>query len=263
VRSYNQRHPEAPLGIKLRVMAGRGAPQWLKDRVGSQFVQVPTDQGNGTVPFWWKPEVDTAYRNLQQQLAGRYDAVAEIREVQIDRCMVIYEEPFMRVTGDSVALAAFKAAGLTRAADQTCYKQQVQAHSVWKQTRSVLALNPYQDPATVPLTDVDFTVKMAKQCRTILGNRCIVENHSIKQTGLGADYERLYKKMTAMGRPLAMQTDRPQVLGDLGFVLRRCVGMGAEAVELPWTYRQTTPDSFRAAYGDVLAALDPAILQVP
>jgi hypothetical protein len=38
VRAYNARHPTTPLGIKLRVMAGRGAPQWLKDRVGSQFV---------------------------------------------------------------------------------------------------------------------------------------------------------------------------------------------------------------------------------
>jgi hypothetical protein len=53
------------------------------------------------------------------------------------------------------------------------------------------------------------------------------------------------------------------VLGDLGVVLRRCVGMGAEAVELPWTYRQTTPDGFRASFGDVIAALDPSVIQVP
>src|SRR6476646_100775 len=58
VRAYNGRHPDAPLAIKLRVMAGKGAPQWLKDRVGSQLVQSPVDQGVGTVPFWWRPEVD-------------------------------------------------------------------------------------------------------------------------------------------------------------------------------------------------------------
>ena len=263
VRAYNGRHPEAPLGIKLRVMAGRGAPQWLKDRVGSQFVQSPVDMGNGTVPFWWKSQVDSAYRALHVQLAGRYDGVAEIREVQISRCMVLYEEPFMRITGDTAALAVFRAKGLNRAVDETCFKQQVQAHKVWQQTRSVLALNPYQDPATVPRTDVTFTMKMANQCRNVLGNRCIIENHSIKETGNSADYEKLFTKMTAMGRPLAMQTNRPDVLGDLGVVLRRCVGMGAEAIELPWTYRPMGPAAFLAAYGDVVAALDPAVVQVP
>ena len=150
-------------------MAGRGAPQWLKDRVGSQFVQSPVDQANGTVPFWWRPEVDTAYRALHAQLAARYDGVAEIREVQISRCTVLYEEPFMRITGDAAALAAFRANGLTRAVDETCLKQQVQAHKVWARTRSVLALNPYQDPATAPKTDVAFTNTMAKQCRNVLG----------------------------------------------------------------------------------------------
>jgi hypothetical protein len=263
VQAYNQRHPDAPLGVKLRVMAGRAAPQWLKDRVGSQFVQSPVDQANGTVPFWWKPQVDSAYRLLQQQLAARYDGVPEIREVQITRCTVLYDEPFMRVTGDRVALAAFQANGLTRSVDETCFRQEVKAHLVWQRTRSVLALNPYQDPATVPATDVDFTVTMAKQCRNLLGNRCVIENHSIRETSLGADYERLFTKMTALGRPLAMQTNRPDVLGDLGVVLRRCVGMGAEAVELPWTYRQMTPATFQSTYGDVVAALDPAVVQVP
>ena len=138
----------------------------------------------------------------------------------------------MRVTGDAAALAVFRANGLTRAADEACLKQEVQAHKVWTRTRSVLALNPYQDLATAPATDVDFTVKMAKQCRTVLGNRCVLENHSIREASLGADYERLFTKMTALGRPLAMQTNRPEVLGDLGVVLRRCVAMGAEAVEL-------------------------------
>jgi len=263
VQAYNGRHPTTPLGIKLRVMAGRGAPQWLKDRVGWQFVQSPVDQGNGTVPFWWKPQVGTAYSGLQQQLAARYDAVAEIREVQISRCMVLYEEPFMRITGDAVALAAFRANGLTRAVDETCLKEQVQSHKVWQRTRSVLALNPYQDPATAPKTDVTFTNKMAKQCRNVLSNRCVLENHSIKESGNGADTEKLFTNMIALGRPMAMQTNRPDVLGDLGVVLRRCVGMGAEAVELPWTYRPMGPAAFLAAYGDVVAALDPAIVQVP
>ena len=169
----------------------------------------------------------------------------------------------MRVTGDTVALAAFKAAGLNPTVDQTCLKQQVQAHKVWQQARSVLALNPYQNPATVPKTDVAFTNTMAKQCRSVLGNRCVIENHSMKATANGADNEKLFTKMTALGRPMAMQTNRPDVLGDLGVVLRRCVGMGAEAIELPWTYRPMGPAAFLATYGDVVAALDPATLPIP
>jgi hypothetical protein len=263
VRAYNGRHPTTPLAVKLRVMAGIGAPQWLKDRVGSQLVQSPVDQGVGTVPFWWKPEVDAAYRALQTELAGRYDAVPEIREVQIDRCTLIYEEPFVRVTGDTVALAAFRAAGLDPTVDETCLKQEVQAHKVWQRTRSVLALNPYQNPATAPTTDVAFTNSMAKQCRNVLGDRCVIENHSMKATGNAPDMEKLYAKMTALGRPMAMQTNRPDVLGDLGVVLRRSVAMGAEAIELPWTYRPMGPATFLATYGDVVTALDPATVVVP
>jgi hypothetical protein len=220
------------------------------------------DQASGTVPFWWKAPVDTAYRNLHVQLAARYDAVPEIREVQISRCTVLYEEPFMRITGDTVALAAFRSNGLTRAVDETCLKDEVKAHKVWVRTRSVLALNPYQDPATAPKTDVAFTNRLATQCRTVLGNRCVIENHSIRQTNTSDD-ERLFTKMVALGRPMAMQTNRPDVLGDLGVVLRRCVTMGAEAIELPWTYRPMGPSAFLASYGDVVAALDPAVVVVP
>ena len=99
---------------------------------------------------------------------------------------------------------------------------------------------PVPEPRDVPKTDVAFTNTMAT-ARSVLGNRCVIENHSMKATANGADNEKLFTKMTALGRPMAMQTNRPDVLGDLGVVLRRCVGMGAEAIELPWTYRPMGP----------------------
>jgi hypothetical protein len=53
------------------------------------------------------------------------------------------------------------------------------------------------------------------------------------------------------------------VLDGLGVVMRRCLTMGAEAIELPWTYRLLTVPELLIRCGDVVAALDPAAAVVP
>jgi hypothetical protein len=255
VRRFNSRHPATPVAIKLRVDAGIHAPGWLKARVGTAYVQNPVGSGAGDVPFWWQPVVEEAYRELMVKLAARYDDAAEIREVQISQCSLIYPEPLIRMRSQAAALATFRAHGLTRAADLACLRSAVDAHAAWHRTRSAIALNPYQDPDGKG-TDVSATMQIAAYCRRVLGPRCVLENHSIRATSQGDDYERMYAGMKAMGRPLALQTATPAKIGSLDITLTKALALGAEAVELPFDYRSWPPTSFRTTFHSALSALD-------
>jgi len=254
VRRFNLAHPSTPVAIKLRVVAGSGAPAWLKQAVGTTYVQNPVGAGSGDVPYWWTPRVETAYRDLMAGLAARYDAVPEIREVQISQCSLIYPEPLIRMRADEEAFAAFKAHGLNRTDDLACLRLAIDAHVAWKHTRSALALNPYQDPDGKG-SDVATSLAIAAYCRSVLGARCVLENHSIRETSQGADYEQLYAGMQRLGRPLALQTAAPAKVGSLDVTLRKAVAFGAEAVELPYDYRSWSPGTFSTTFADVVTAL--------
>ena len=261
VRAFNTRNPAAPVAIKLRVTAGVNAPEWLKQEVGAAFADNPAGEGAGEVPYWWRPEVDRAYRDLMQKLASRYDHVAEIREVQITRCSLIYPEPFIRMRSENDAMVAFKANGLTRSSDLACLRASIDAHRVWRTTRSALALNPYQDPDGKG-GDVATTLEIAAECRQVLGARCLLENHSVRDGSQGPDYEEMYAAMTAMGRPLAIQTATPAKIGDLGRAISRAEDIGAEAIELPYDYKSWDPATFRATFAGTIGRLDPQVLHV-
>ena len=256
VRGFNARHPAAPVAIKLRVTAGVHAPQWLKDQVGTVFVDNPSGGGSGDVPFWWRPEVDVAYRDLMQRLAARYDSVPEIREVQITRCGLIFPEPFIRMRSENDAMVVFRDNGLSRSSDVACLQASIDAHRVWRLTRSALALNPYQNPEGKG-GDATTTLAIAAECRRVLGARCLLENHSVRAGSQGADYEQMYATMTAMGRPLALQTATPAKIGDLGAAITKAEAIGAEAIELPYDYKSWDPATFQATFATTIGRLDP------
>jgi hypothetical protein len=257
VRAYNASHPGATLGIKLRVGAGVEAPDWLKNQVGATLVHNPSGPESGVVPFWWKPEVDQAYRALQARLAARYDGVPEIREVQISRCTMIFAEPFLRMRTDS-SYQVFRANGLTRAADEACLRQQNEAHAVWKHTRSNLALNPYQDVEfNDGHPDVAFTLAIADHCRQVLGERCSLDNHSIRDYVQDETYEQVYEGIRVRGGHNVVQTANAGRIGDWGKAFDRARWYGFDSIELPNDFEDAmSAETFRARYGTTLAYFD-------
>jgi hypothetical protein len=256
VRKYNLAHPDAPIGIRLRVLAGRNAPQWLKDKAGSTFVQNPSGPETGTVPFWWKSEVDVAYRRLQRNLALRYDSVPELREVQITRCSLIFGEPFLRLRTDA-SYDVFRANGLTRAADEACLRQQIAAHKVWKTTRSNLALNPYQDVEYRDgHPDVAFTFQMAGRCRDVLGERCTLDNHSLRDGVQIPEYAEMYEGMRTMGGHNVVQSANASKVGDWTVTFQRVRLYELDSIELPTGYHTQDVAQFRATHAETLAYFD-------
>lgn len=230
--------------VKLRVLTGIHAPGWAK-RLGGAPVPLhdPHDHQRGTVPRFWTGPFGSAYADLQQRLAGEYDAEPVLAEVVVSRCTTFYAEPFIRQTSDAASRRALLRAGYTAAKDKRCHRQQVDAHRVWKRTRSGLTLNPAQlvtrdGGRTV---DSDFTIAMMRSCTRTLGERCVLENNSIRSpiTSLDAGskvkhYQRMYAAMATYAPSIAFQTATAERMGSCSATLDWAADRGASYVELPW-----------------------------
>jgi len=229
--------------VKLRVLAGVNSPEWAKE-LGGQPVQL-TDRmagGSGTVPRFWTPAFGRAYATLQQRLAARYDSNQVLAEVAISRCTVFYAEPFLRQAYLAANRSALLRAGYTPRADRACHRAQINAHRVWTRTRSGLAVNPAQFVASSHRTVIDdaFTARMMRFCRHRLGERCVLQNLSIRSPISSLDqgsrqrhYQRMYRALTRQGPPLAFQTATASRIGHCGRTLRWAIDRRAAYVELP------------------------------
>jgi hypothetical protein len=233
-------------GLKLRIYAGTAAPDWAK-ALGGGPVSVVNPQGDqpGTIPRFWTGDFGKAYADLQQKLAAKYDDVPEVREVVVSRCTTFFAEPFLRDKGDKGSVANMLAAGFGFNVDQTCEREEIDAHKVWAHTRSDVAFSPYQnlEKKGVKSTDESFTESMMTYCRTNLGARCVLENNAIR-TPVQANYEAMYDRIKAMGPPMSFQTANPNKIGDLLATLTWAAQFGANSVELPSSYTQQPPSTY-------------------
>lgn len=237
------------LGLKLRIYAGTDAPDWAK-ALGGGAVNVvdPQDKAPGTIPRFWSEDFGKAYADLQSKLAAKYDDVPEVREVVVSRCTTFFAEPFLRDKGDKGSVANMLAAGFSFGTDQTCHREEIDAHKVWAHTHSDVAFSPYQniEKKGVNSTDEGFTDAMMDYCRTNLGARCVLENNAIR-TPVQANYEAMYDRIKTMGPPISFQTANPNKIGDLLATLTWAAQYGANSVELPGSYTQNPPSTFASA----------------
>jgi hypothetical protein len=246
VREMNRTNPGLNMVVKVRVFAGLKAPSWAKQLGGPPVtVTDPSSQRSGTVGRFWTPEFGAAYDDLENKLAAAYDGVSELYEVTISRCMTVYDEPFIRQTNDPASVSALIAAGYTVDADKQCQQEQIDAHKVWKLTRSGLAFNPYQVINADGTTGVDetYTESMMTYCRSALGRRCVLENNSLHlPVATTGAYGSLHVKMKALGPPISLQTAgaiSPSALAALVPSAARLVG--TDAIEVPQDFSAFAP----------------------
>jgi hypothetical protein len=244
IRKLNAANPGLNLAIKLRVFAGDGAPEWAKNLGGAPIsVYEPYDGKWSTVGRFWTPAFASAYQDLQNKLAVLYDSAPEVRDVVISRCTMTYAEPFLRNPSPET-IKNLLAAGFTYQADHSCLQQQVDAHKVWTTTHSSLAFNPYQQINADGTMRVDesWTESMMDYCRQSLGERCTLENNSIRHpiSSTGANYLAMYAKMKALGGSIAFQTATPTRIGSVCDTLSWAINQGAGAVEIPAGYTQSS-----------------------
>jgi hypothetical protein len=237
VTALNAAHPGLNLGLRIRTGAASTAPTWLKDEGGAPItVHNPQGGQTATVGRFWTAQYGAAYAQFESELAAKYDDVPVVREVDISRCSLIFDEDMIRYLQDTTTSADLLAAGYTVSADQSCQEQQVQEMKVWHHTRLDYAFNPYQEiAATGNSPDVTFTDQMMSYCRAVLGRQCVLFNESIRSpiTELGIEYAQMYATMKQLGAPIAFETALDTRVGDVTSTLQWAKQEGAECVELP------------------------------
>ena len=242
--------------LKLRVNAGVHAPEALKEQTGGG-VQIGYEGPNsfeeleGTVPRFWTELHREAYADLQRRLAAAYDDVPEIQQVVITQCMTFYAEPMLRQAGMPDSTRALLAAGYTAEADEDCHRSAIDAHHAWVHTRSSMAFNPYQVVVAGKgaQTDTALSIEMMEHCRSVLGERCVLENYSLAwplREGGAGNYDAIYEALERLGPPLSFQTAAASRIGDWEGALAWAAEVGAASVELNRGYPEYDTDDLAA-----------------
>jgi hypothetical protein len=229
VRGYNQRNPQKPLGVRLRIWGGFEAPGWAK-RIGGPPIQTVHNNKHRTVGRFWLPAYRQAWAVLQQQLAARYDQEPLIQEVSVTACMSYTAEPFF-VPMDDTVYPQLKAAGFNADVHKDCLHNAVPDYAPWQQSRLVLAVNPLRSvPASQGPDDPAFTKRVMRKCRTLIGVRCVFDNHDL-DTNLAPSLLPIYKLIKGLGPEIVFQTADATPTNFDG-TIRLGVSYGASAIEL-------------------------------
>lgn len=233
IEAYNQRNPDRPLHVKLRVWAGFMAPKWAKELGGdNRPIHVKHKSGNGitrdrTLGRFWEPEYREAFRQLQRRLAEHFNDHPLIREVAVTQCMSMTSEPFF-LPAD--ILPPLVQNGFTDQAYRECLKHAVQDFEWWWRTRLVFAVNPYDSGSG---QDLAYTKLLILGCRNS-GAQCVIDNHDLTAPPLESVRE-LYHFIKEQGPEIEFQTykENPPNLID---TIRRGVELGATGIEMYQDY---------------------------
>jgi hypothetical protein len=245
--------------LRLRIFAGRGAPDWVKRRFGTVQVADPIDGMSAAVPRWWRRGYMRVYRRLQAHLAARFDDNPTIRAVTITGAMTIHGEPFIRGVASPTTRANLLRSGYTPRKDRRAIMASIRAHRPWHRTRQILNVNPWQYVRRDGSfrQDSTFTIKAMNRFRRAFGRRAILQNNSIRSryiTGtMPTQLGQVFARMRALGGPFSFQTARTIRVGDLAVVLAWCVDQGAHGVEVQ---RGASDQISTAAAADIDAALE-------
>jgi hypothetical protein len=176
VAAWNRRHASTPLGVKLRIFAGRSAPEWVKTRSGTVTILVHGQPA--TIGRWWTPPFEAAWHAFQLALAARYDADPLVQQVSVSSCSSSTGEPFV-VSGAHLSQVNLAKAGWSPAAEEQCLSRALSDYSGWKRTPVTFAFNPLP---TRHGPDSTFMDEMMRDCASSAahgGPTCIVGNNDL------------------------------------------------------------------------------------
>jgi hypothetical protein len=212
VREYNFRHPNAPLGVKLRIFSGNQAPAWATMLGGhSDTIQrnplgchVPNPPGCPiTIGRVWTAPYIAAWRAFQKRVAAIYDSNPLIRSVAITSCSMETDEPFV--------LPQSAPKGYTDTAEEACLAGAVQDYSAWQQTEIDYTINAFQRLQGGG-TDMAFSRSVMNACRDTLHARCELGNHAFASNMRPGNVP-IVRAIAKRGPPIHFQTVGPNAAG--------------------------------------------------
>jgi len=174
--------------LRLRIMAGRDAPDWAK-RLGGSCVQVqaPNSQIPSCVPRFWTDAFLDAYGRLMAEVARRYDREPRILDVVNSACTTTWAEPFIRTGRNRAANLALWDAGLNQASDRRCFERSMElmdqafrstrislaTHQVWQ-----LVVGPDGTPSGMRPSWPDER-ELLNELRSRYGAKLVVQNNGL------------------------------------------------------------------------------------
>ncbi len=171
VETYNAAHPDAPLGVRLRVFGAYAAPAWAKMLDGGPIAT--SDSGTpATVGHWWGPTYRMAWAALQTALAARYDDDATLREVAVSSCAASTAEPMVI---DTDTLNAAQSAGYTTDQEHDCLTGAFTDYAGWKRTALYFPLNSVAGDSTIAPDILQHCASSASAG----GPLCILANNAL------------------------------------------------------------------------------------
>jgi hypothetical protein len=241
VRAYNEKNPQRPLSVRLRIWGGFKAPAWAM-KIGGAPIEAVHKNKNRRVGRFWTPEYRKAWASMQTRLAEKYDSRSLIREVAMTSCMSFTAEPFFSPSEDSVQ-KPIRAAGFNEKDYKDCLAHGVDDYAAWKTSRVVLSVNPLRTGLGQGPGDAQFTMSVMKDCRERLHARCVLDNHDL-DTKLARPLIPIYAYMKKLGPEIVFQTGATNPK-DFEGTIKYGLEQGATAIELWQDYGgfPTVPDA--------------------
>ncbi|HTA40214.1 MAG TPA: hypothetical protein VK760_14115 [Candidatus Acidoferrales bacterium] len=244
IAAYDQTQGRT-LGVRLRVWAGINAPGWAKSIGGSPIAicdgtavpasPPPSDVASPASPTpcpaaairtvgpFWSSAYESAWRNVQIQLAKKYDGNPIVNEVSVSSCSSLTSEPFVQPE-DAFSRRNMIAAGYTDALYQTCLANAIPLDYAiaWRSTIVDYSFNPLRKiDVTPPQTDLAFSEGVMRLCRKALKARCALLDEALakftpppsplpSQTPSTAqNYYAMWNYMESLGGEITFQTASP------------------------------------------------------
>ena len=192
-------HPH--LKVRLRIMAGRFAPAFVKqlggpplsgsdrdcsEEGGIAIVQ-PANGISSCVPYFWEDSVLRQYRQLMQEVARRLDGDPQVLDVVNSACMTNWAEPFIRSGSDVASNTRLWNAGLNETTDRHCLERSMEIHDrLFHRTRISLATHQQWQIIVDPTKDADGVAPSWNKERELLesflatyGRKVILQNNGL------------------------------------------------------------------------------------
>jgi len=220
--------------FRLRILAGRGAPDWAK-RLGGSCVQVqaPNSQIPSCVPRFWTDAFLDAYGRLMAEVARRYDRDQRILDVVNSACTTTWAEPFIRTGRNRTANLALSQAGLNLASDRHCFEGSMEImDQAFRSTRISLATHQVWQVVVGPDGPPSGMRPSWPEERALLndlrrryGGKLVVQNNGLggnegcRSAEPRADAASMWCWLAALPPPKGFQTEGNRKLGGRGFAV--------------------------------------------
>jgi hypothetical protein len=236
--------------FRLRIMAGREAPEWVKQLSGGCVPVVqPHNQIRSCVPRFWTDAYLRAYQRLMAEVARRYDAEPRVLDVVNAACTTTWAEPFIRSGANRSSNLMLWEAGLNERSDRHCFERSMQTMDrSFRSTRISLATHTKWQLIVGPGAErVGMRPSWPKErellneLRAQYGAKLVIQNNGLGGsegcTGRESltDATSMWCWLAALPPPKGFQTEGDRRLASKGFTvdhaIRRAVSMRGCFVE--------------------------------